>query len=258
MTLFRHARRAVPVLVAAGATALVFTGGYMGYRFITMSSRFAMQVIEVRGNHHMPTAEVLGVLGVSPGDNIFRVELASLTRTLESQPWIARATVRRQLPATLIVEVEERQPAAMVELDGLYLADARGHVFKRAEIERGDGDGLPVITGLDRTGYAEEPEAVQADIREVLAAIALYQSSDRPLLGETNLDPRRGLTFLTYEGGVAVRVGQGDAATLRDRLRAFDIAWNGLSEPERASARIVYADASTRTDRVTIGFVASE
>jgi cell division protein FtsQ len=250
------------VAIAALVTGAIVAGGYYGYHFITTSERFAVRAIEVHGNEAVTAAEIQALMGVAPGDNIFAIELGAMTRAIESDPTIARASVRRELPGTLIVEVEENQPAALVELGGLYLADREGRVFKRAAIERGDGRGLPVITGLSRAAYVSEPEAVHVEIREALGAAELYQSGEdafeRPALGEINLHRRHGITFTMYERAVALRVGRGDLQALRERLHAFDIAWQALTPRERHQARIVYADASTRPDRVTIGFEHTE
>lgn len=254
-------RRALPALIVLAVTTLVAAGSYLGYRFITTSDRFAVRVIEVRGNAQVSVEEIKARMGVVPGDNIFGVELSAMARALEAEPMIERALVRRRLPDTLIIEIEEREPAVLVELGGLYLADREGQVFKRALIERGDGAGLPVITGLGRAEYAEDPEAVAARIREALAAAATYAGSaaaTRPALGEINIHPRHGITFTTYERAVAVRVGHGDMDALSGRLEAFDAAWQALSDEERDRARIVYANATTQSDRVTIGFEHSE
>lgn len=233
-------------------------GAYYGYGFITTSERFAVHSIEVHGNRALSEERVLAVLGVRPGDNIFRLELDGLADTLEqNEPMIAHARVSRRLPATLLVDIEERVPAALVQLDGLYLADAHGRVFRRASVAHGDGDGLPVITGLTREDYRKRPEHVQREVRRALDAVALYQQhgrDERPALGSVDLHPRRGITFTTYEHAISVRVGTGQADSLRAALAAFDTAWQALSTTERARVRIVYADTSERPDRVTIGF----
>lgn len=245
--------------VAAG----IAVGLYYGHGFITTSERFAVQHIEVRGNHAVSSERVIDILGVSPGDNIFQLELDRLAGTLEQrEPMIAHARVSRRLPATLLIDVEERRSAALVELDGLYLADARGRVFRRASIARGDGEGLPVITGLSREEYLERPGAIEDQIRRALDAIALYQTPgtpgggtpERPALGSVDLHPRRGITFTTYDQAVAVRVGGGNQDAMRAKLGAFDAAWRAMSAAERARVRIVYADISDRPDRVTVGF----
>jgi cell division septal protein FtsQ len=224
-------------------------------------------------------AELLGV-GADDNDsnNIFGVPVDALSRRLTADPWIESAHVHRRLPDTLVVEVTERRAAAVVDLGAAYLADDDGRVFKRADLARGEGAGLPVITGISRATYLRAPDEVAAEIRRGLDASRIYHGAltraerdtlwpftrflgdallitgPRPALGEVYLHPRRGLTFLARDSGLIVRVGQGAATTLRARMRAFDAAWAALSDDERSAARIVYADNSTRTDRVTVGF----
>ena len=162
--------------------------------------------------------------------------------------------LRRELPDRLIVTIVENRPAALVALGGLYLADDQGKIFKRAAIDRGDGAGLPVITGIPRARFIEDPAAVEAEIRRALAARAVYRNGARPRLGEIHVDDRRGITFLTYEDALAIRVGNGSSQTLARRLHTFDIAWASLEAETRAAAHVVYVDNTTRPDRVTVGF----
>lgn len=255
-------RRSMPAIVVTASACVLFLSGYFGYRFVTSSARFDVAAVEVRGNRILSDARVRAVLGLDPAAryNIFRLDLETMRAALEAEPWVAGASLQRELPATLLVDIEENQPAALVEMDGLYLTDATGQVFLRARVERGDGDGLPVITGITREQYVDDPAIAQAAIRRALAAAEMYADGSaradgsRPGLGEIHIDPRRGITFFTYDTATAVRVGHGSLDVLGARLRAFDAAWQALQPEERARVRVVYADTSPRPDRVTVGF----
>ena len=258
--LWRGMRRGLPAIAVASAAALLFCSGYWAYRVVTSSPHFAVAAIEVEGNQSLTDAEVQAHIGLDPAYryNLFRLDLDAIEDALETDPWIAHAHARRKLPDTLIVEIAEHQPAALVEMDGLYLADAGGLVFARALTERGHGRGLPVITGISREQYVGSPEAAQAAIHRALEAAQLYtggsSETPRPRLGEIHIDPRRGITFFTYDNATAVRIGRGSLDTLHARLRAFDEAWQALVPEERARVRVVYADTSPRPDRITVGF----
>ncbi len=260
-------RRGLPVWVTVVTAAVLITSVCLGYRFITSSDRFAIRSIDVRGNVAVSAERVAAILGIEPGDNIFAAKLDEMARTLERDPWVAEAEVRRGLPDALIVELVEHRPAALVELGGLYLADERGQVFKRAAIERGEGSApgmggsaapgheLPVITGLSREDYVEHPGDVQLAVREVLAAVALYQEpGGRPAVGEAHVDPRHGITLLTHENAVALRLGRGDHDSLQARLHVFDLVWKSLSSDERLRVRAIFADDISRSERVTVAF----
>jgi cell division protein FtsQ len=245
----------LPAILAVVVTASLCVGAYAGYRWLTHSERFAIAILEIRGNTHLEDEQIRSLLGVAEGDNIFGFSLSRLERKLERDPWIATASMRRRLPDHLIVEIGEETPAALVDLDGLYLTEAGGRVFKRASLPLGEGLGLPVITGLAREDYLRDQAATAARIRAALAVASAYSADpERPALGEIHLDARRGTTLLTYENAVAIRVGHSTGETLAERLRVFDAAWASLTPQEREDARVVHVDNTIRPDRVTVGY----
>jgi cell division protein FtsQ len=172
-----------------------------------------------------------------------------------AEPWIESARVKRRLPNALTIEIAERRPVAVVSLRGLYLAEADGRLFKRAATERGEGRGLPIITGLHRDSYLAAPRAIEDSIRAALAVGAMYANRpDRPAVGEIHVDRRHGFTLRTHATALAVRLGRGPAPILRERLRAFDAAWGALDDDERATVRSIRVDNVTHPDRVTVAF----
>lgn len=264
----RGLRQGLPLVFAVLGLVVVLTAVGVGYHFVASSPRFAVSRVEVLGNQRVPASALqsrvglsAAVLGDAPGRNIFALDLGQMAETLEAEPWIEAATVRRRLPDAVVIEVEENQPVALVELDGLYLVDERGRVFARGQVERGDGAELPVITGIARDDYNAEPARTEARIRRAIEAVELYRERDggdgaeaRPRLGEIHIDNHSGITFFTFDTAMAVRIGHGSADVLRARLRAFDVAWRSLPREERAQVDVVYADLHERPDRVTMRF----
>ena len=249
----RLVRRGVRVYVALGIAGGVAGAGYLGYWWLTTSDRFSLATIEVEGNEHRDDAFVRELAGLSPGDNVFLVDATGVARALEADPWIAAARVERQLPDGLVVTVTEREPAALVELGGLYLVGDDGVAFKRADVAAGEGAGLPIITGIERDEYVSDQAMAVAAIRAALEAARRYSQADRPALSEVHVDGR-GLSLRTYETGLSVRLGDATAAEIDRRLAAFDAAWASLAEEERMLARVIYLDNETNPDRVTVGF----
>lgn len=248
-------RAAAPALIAVTLAGGIGAGGYVGYHWLTQSERFAVEEIELSGGERIDVPRVREILGMDGDDNIFGLGLGQLEHTLELDPWIAEARVARRLPDTLVIEIREEEPAALVELDGLYLADHDGRVFKRADLEAGEGAGLPIITGVARDAYLRAPDGARTQIREALDALALYRAMPaRPEVSEIHLDARRGIVLHTHDSAMAIRLGDGDRATLSRRLSTFDAAWSALTDDERDTARVVYLDNETRPDRVTVGF----
>lgn len=246
----RAVRRSLPALAATAGITVIGVGLWAGYRFVTTSDRFAITSIEVEGATHLSPDQIRAAIPVKLGDNVFATNLGRVSDALRATPWIATADVHRVLPHTLVVEVTEHAPVAVVELGELYLVDASGHPFKRAQLDTGDGAGLPVITGIDRAAYEAAPEPTAATITSALAALATWQQEpSRPAIGELHLDAAQALTLRTYEHATAIQLGP-LGPELPARMHTFDAAWAELSAPERLRARAIHVDA--RIDQVTV------
>jgi hypothetical protein len=248
-------RRGVPLFVTVAVIAAVSVGTYFGYVFLTTSERFAIANVEIYGEKHVSEQTVMERLGDPLGTNIFSIATSDMERELESEPWIVDADVRRRLPNKLIVRVAEYEAVALADLGRLYLIDAEGTPFKRAEIGEGDGEGLKVISGLPRDLYLEQPETARRTLAEALELMDIYDRKlGRPAIAELHIDAWRGYTLVTHESATLIRLGHGPIDRLRGRLHAFDAAWGALTEIERSDARTVFADNQTHTDRVTVSF----
>jgi cell division protein FtsQ len=258
----RAARRSVPALAASVALAAVGGGVWLGYQFVTTSSRFAIDDIQVHGASRLSADEVRAALPVKVGDNVFTANLDGISDQLLAHPWVASAEVHRILPHTVVVDLREYEAAAMVTLPSppgsdLYLVDGSGHPFKRADLEAGDGEGLPIVTGLDRAAYQHDPAATAHTIASALDVLGRWRAAgteaERPAIGEIQLDSHGGLTLRTYDHGTAIQLGEPDNADeLAARMRTFDAAWAELSESERTRARAIHLDA--RPDHVIVAF----
>lgn len=245
-------RRAAPLLFRASILIAVAGIGGATYVWLQRSPRFAVREIVIDGNRHVAREDLLRRAGVRDGRNIFTLSPRRIERALSGDPWIASVEVRRRLPDRLDIHVTERQPAALVSVDGagIYLADAGGRLFKRAALDEGDGEGLIVVSGLPRVIFAD-PERAAALVKHAMRVAGLWQSPVRPTAGEIHLG-REGVTLRTLEGGVAVILGRGDEDNLKAALRRFDAIWNALPAGERVRARRIHLDSFTRPDRVTV------
>ncbi|HSR96112.1 MAG TPA: FtsQ-type POTRA domain-containing protein [Kofleriaceae bacterium] len=237
------------------AVALLGGVAWAGHRWVTSSARFAIADIAIRGTHRVSADELRAALPVHPGDNVF-ADLAAIARASRTSPWIASAEVHRILPHTITIDVREFVAAALVDFGDLYLVDASGHPFKRAALEAGEADGLPVITGIGRTSYLTNRAAAAAKVRAVIAAYDRWRAADRPAIAEIHVDPHGGVSLITpraapHDASIAIQLGP-LGGELDTRMRTFDAAWVALSDAERARTRAIHLGA--RPDHVTVAF----
>lgn len=231
-------------------------GAALGYHWLTSSPRFALAGIDVRGTEKLDQEQIVALLSPALEQNVFRIPLEAVEQRLIEQPWIERAEVSRRLPNRIAVEVVERSPAAVVELGGLYLAQRDGRVFKRADVSRGEGVGMPVITGLSRTQYSRNADHCHQQIASGLDVLDMWRSSaDRPAIGEVHLDANRGVTLYLESPPVGLFFGHTDEReTLTQRMAVFDAAWAALDESERSEVASLHLDRDGWPARVAVAF----
>lgn len=87
---------------------------------------FHVKRVEIIGARYVPPAEILARLHVDTNVSVWD-PLGKLARRVETHPEVKSAKVERKLPGTLIVEVVERTPVALVpSANGFRVFDERG------------------------------------------------------------------------------------------------------------------------------------
>ncbi len=118
--------------LAAGLALLgsLSFGLLYGYRWMTANPFFTIREINVSGISRLSYGDVLATCDVSVGSNALDVSVAKLERQLAQNPWVAAASVRRDLPDKLFITITERQPAYWVEHEGrMHYADSGGVII---------------------------------------------------------------------------------------------------------------------------------
>lgn len=205
----RAARVAFKLLLLAAILVACAWGMHLGLRHVVDSPRFRLQAIEFAPTPHLGLSAVLALAGVRVGDRLLSIDADAVAARIATHPWVKSVRVSRRLPGCLVVEVSERRAVAAASLSGLYLVDENGRPFKRASMD--EADGLPVLTGIERSRYAEMREVSEAAFREALALLRAYQAKPgRPAVGEIGIEPGFGFSLFLFEGGAEIRLGQGD------------------------------------------------
>ena len=139
---------------------------------------FSVKDIVVEGNANASVESVVEASGVQEGENLIRVNPRKAASGVVSIPWVASATVSRDFPSTLTVQVEERETVAFVDdNDGQRLIDAQGEEF----IIAAPPEEAVEISGEVESGSLEVTNAVEilaAVPREIRAQVAQLEIDD--------------------------------------------------------------------------------
>jgi cell division protein FtsQ len=153
----------------------------------------------------------MDVVGSDIGRNIFFVPLDDRKRQLEGIPWIESATVMRLLPNRIAIHVQERTPAAFVQVGSkISLIDGNG-VVMGLPANRQVKYSFPVIQGIAET----EPLSSRA------AAMKIYNRLVRELdseggrysndLSEVDLSDPEDVKVTANDAGGAVVIHLGNS-----------------------------------------------
>lgn len=156
-------RRALVLFGGIGCLGALLAALYFGYSWITTTETFGLKEITVRGNERLSYGDVLLAGKVRLGQNCLALNVSRVEARLAKNPWVESASVRRELPGRLLIEIVEKKPVYWVRRGGaLYYADQRGELI--AAVSPSDFRSLPVLDADSalQGRIAELPKMVEA------------------------------------------------------------------------------------------------
>jgi cell division protein FtsQ len=165
---------------ASAITALVALACIAsGVWWVSQRPMFTLRAVRVESMYGLDLQHVNeltvrnGVLGKIKG-NFFTTDLEQVRGTFEAVPWVRKASVRREWPNQLIVQVEEHEALGTWGEDGRLLS-VKGDVFTANLAEADEDHELPAFDGP--AGSEKEVLARFAELRGMFAPIRLVPAS---------------------------------------------------------------------------------
>ena len=179
---------------------------------------FPIESIEVNEVQKVSRDEVLAILNLDGARGLLSTDPAKVKQSLESHPWIQQADVRRVFPDTLVVEIKEREPVAVLRAgrrelllgqDGAVIAEAGAGAF----------EGFPILTGID---YAQMISRNAETTERVLSGIALASLLNEVGANRTEIDLHTPGDMVAYYDGLRIRFGEGAFENKLERYRRLE------------------------------------
>lgn len=174
--------------------------------------------VDIAGARATEPAAITDAAGIPIGSALLLADLDAAEAHVEALPWVEEATVERDLPGGVLIDVVERTPAALVSGGGSsVLVDTEGQVLAA------DPTAIPpdVVTSpaFVVVAVADAPPGVGASLDgSVLDAVGLAErlrGNPPDAVRVVHLDPLR---FELTTGAV---VELGDATAIEAKLEAF-------------------------------------
>ncbi len=217
------------VLRIAFQLLFVFFFLFMGHWFyvhLLADPFFRVREVEVEGYRKISKETLLSLITIEGMPNLFTVRLREIAKRVESHPWIDHVKVRKIFPNKILIQIEERKPIAILQLEELYYIDQQGVIFSRA----GDRDeyNYPFLTGLTRDVLEKDPAEAT---RLISKALELLRAADKektsPLeeISEVHMEKGFGVQCFTQNEGLEVRMGWDHFG---EKLKRLSLIWSDL------------------------------
>ncbi len=195
--------RAARSRMAAAALAFVFTtvlgiyslwqgGQWVLDHLIYENPALAIEQIDIRTDGIIPVEQLRRWAGVHPGQNLFALDLAQVTRDLQLAPLVKTASVDRIPPHTLCIRVTEREPLAQVnELQpgpnggiqtAVYQLDSDGYVIVPLPSLGSSGStepaaSLPLLVGINSADLQPGHRIASPQVQAALQLLTAFDHS---------------------------------------------------------------------------------
>jgi cell division protein FtsQ len=234
-------------LLFFGVTVAVAFGAY---RYSQTSPRFSVRFVEIDGLRRVTRESILERTGLQTGRNIFSIDTDSLSRAIISDRWVQEVKVERRLPATIRINVVEREAGALAMVgDTMLVVTRTGEPFKRFELK--DPTDVPVITGVSVDEPGREPAVERRRIATGLEVLRHYErttvSRNHPAQ-EVHLTPGGEIVLTIGKQGIALHLGTGPWA----KKLAMAERVLGKLKGRKGSVSSIFLDNRAHPERVVV------
>jgi len=201
---------------------------------------FRVREVEVEGGRRIPKETLLSLTVIDGMPNLFSVKLKEVVERLESHPWIEQVRVMKVFPHKILIQIEEKKPMAIIQLEELYYIDTKGEIFSPV----GDRDeyNYPYLTGLTRRILEKDPVEAKRLITKALEILRIAGQEKLPPLeeiSEIHMEKVYGIDCITKAEGVEVKMGWEDFG---EKLQRLSLIWADLRKRGFSAASIDCSD----------------
>ncbi|MDA1183905.1 MAG: FtsQ-type POTRA domain-containing protein [Acidobacteria bacterium] len=208
----RDRGRTLRVYVGVAVLTVAILGvAYLAVRSFLTVDALTITRITVSGNTRVSRGDALALLDGLRGRNMLLLNLETWRMRMLASPWVEDVAIRRVLPGTVDVAIEERQPVGLGRIgDAIYLLDQRGNVIDEFGPDHAEFD-FPIIDGLAMAAPREAGAPVIDASRAALAMRLLAALHARPDLAtrvsQIDVSDARDAVILLKGDTALVRVG---------------------------------------------------
>ena len=219
-------KRAIRVVFQLLLLSFFLIGGHWMYRHLLEDPFFRVREVKVEGCRKIAKETLLPLTAMEGMPNLFTVRLRDVAQRLESHPWVEEVRARKVFPNRIWIQIKERAPIAILQLEDLYYIDTKGVIFSPV----GDRDeyNYPFLTGLTRQVLEKDPAEAKHLIMKALELLNAVNHEKASSLGEISeilMERSFGIYCFTRAEGLEVRLGW---EQFGEKWKRLSLIWSDL------------------------------
>ncbi|MFC1490069.1 cell division protein FtsQ/DivIB [Candidatus Latescibacterota bacterium] len=166
--------------------------------------------VDVMGAEYIDSDEILNAAAIEIGNNIFEINIRNVSETLENNFTAEDFTVYKKLPNSIIINVNEKIPVALLNMNELIGVDKNGVPLPHIGAELAAN--LPILTGISSVASLSDSVAVE----RLKAGLALLEKIKEKApttykrISEINVSNMSTLGISLIDNGLEVIIGEKD------------------------------------------------
>jgi len=172
----RNARRPVSWYLTWSVLAIVIISILTG--FILSLPIWQTGPVKIVGLNYLQESKMISTAKVPQGENIFLIDIDEVKARFSNVVQIKEIKIKRKLPSTIVIEIKERTPFAIVVIGGATsLVDEDGYIIAgkslNSSIYKLDISKYPVIRGVNKKNLEKGMRLDKKDRTFVRAALEM-------------------------------------------------------------------------------------
>ena len=144
--------------------------------FALVSPIFNIDEIKVIGNEKVESETIESLSGIEKGKNIFQISKKNIINDVKENPYINSVQVKRRLPGTIELDIEERKLAYQVKVINSYVyIDYKGYILEVSSKQ----EKVPLVEGFttDQDTLLNGKRLINNDIEKIRTILTIMETS---------------------------------------------------------------------------------
>ena len=217
--------------------------------FIFSLPVWQVRQVEVTGNKYISNEKIIDTAAIPLGNNIFMIDADEVKSNFAKIVQISEIKIRRKLPASIIIEVKERSPFAIVMIGSqTTLIDDEGYIIAKhglgSSVYRMEIAGLPVIRGISAGSLRDGQRLSSSDRIFITDTINLLYRFIDPRTVQIDVGNREDINIFMED---IIKVKIGDTKDIERKIRTLRAL---LGSAKNKWTKIAYIDIRVPDDPV--------